>query len=88
MLETKSNNHYPPCLMRSIENCSHSLPPPGSVVVDPLVCFHLALGDLCLCFCCALLCVLSSFATVLMKNRELVALFLLSYGCLITVNVL
>ena len=38
--------------------------------------------------CCALLCVLSSFATVLMRNRELVALFLLSYWCLITVNVL
>ena len=35
-----------------------------------------------------LLCVLSSFATILTKKRELVALPLLSLGCLVTVNVL
>ena len=36
-------------------------------------------------FCCALLCVLSSFATMLKRKRELVALLLLSYGCLVSV---
>ena len=39
-------------------------------------------------FCCALLCVISSFAIVLKSNRELVALLLLSYVCLVTVYVL
>ena len=54
-----------------------------------LVCFPLAVGVLCFSlFCCALLCVLSSFAIVLKRKRELVALLLLSYGCLVTVNVL
>ena len=37
-------------------------------------------------FCCALLCVHSSFAIILKMKRELVALLLLSYGCLVTVN--
>ena len=36
----------------------------------------------------ALLCVFSSFAIILKRKRELVALLLLSYGCLPTVNVL
>ena len=36
----------------------------------------------------ALLYVLSSFAIILTKKRELVTLFLLSFGCLVTVNVL
>ena len=54
-----------------------------------LVCFPLVLGDLCLSlFCCALLCVLPSFAIILKRKRELVALLLLSSGCLVTVNVL
>ena len=35
-----------------------------------------------------LLCVLSSFAILLKRMRELVALLVLSYGCLVTVNVL
>ena len=39
-------------------------------------------------FCCALFCVLSSFAIILKRKRELVALLLLSFGCLLTVNVL
>ena len=39
-------------------------------------------------FCCALLCVLSSFAIIMKTKRELVALLLLSYGCLVTVTVL
>ena len=47
------------------------------------------MGVLCLSlFWCALLCVLSSFAIILKKKRELVALLLLSYRCLVTVNVL
>ena len=39
-------------------------------------------------FCYALFCVLSSFAIILKRKRELFALLLLSYGCLVTVNVL
>ena len=47
------------------------------------------MGALCLSmFCCALLCVLSSFAIILKRKRELVALLLLYYGCVVTVNVL
>ena len=38
--------------------------------------------------CCALLCVLSSFAIILKRKRELIALLLLSLGCLVTVIVL
>ena len=37
---------------------------------------------------CALLCVLSSFAIILRRRSELVALFLLSYECIVTVNAL
>ena len=49
----------------------------------------LFVGVLCLAmFWYALLCVLSSFAIILKRKRELVALLLLSYGCLVTVNVL
>ena len=36
----------------------------------------------------ALLCVLSSFAIILTRNRALVASLLLSFGCLVTVKVL
>ena len=39
-------------------------------------------------FCCALLCILSSFAIILKRKRELIASLSLSYGCLVTVNVL
>ena len=54
-----------------------------------LVGFPLVVRVLCLSlFCCALLCVTSSFASILKRKRELVALILLAYGCLITVNVL
>ena len=46
------------------------------------------MGVLCLSlFWYALLCILSSFAITLKRKRELVAL-LLSYRCLVTVNVL
>ena len=47
------------------------------------------MGILCLSlFCYALLFVHSSFAIILKRKSELVALHLLSYGCLVTVNVL
>ena len=39
-------------------------------------------------FCYALLCVNSSFAIILKRNRKLVALLLLSYSCIVTVNVM
>ena len=39
----------------------------------------------CSMFCCALLCVLSSFAIILMGKRELVALPCLSFRCLVFV---
>ena len=39
-------------------------------------------------FCYALFCALSSFVIVLKRNRESVALLLLSYGFLVTVIVL
>ena len=42
-------------------------------------------GSVFVFVCCVLLCVLPSFAIIL-KKRELVALLLLSYGCLVTVN--
>ena len=49
----------------------------------------LSVGVLCCSlFWCALLYVLSSFAFILMKKRELVALILFSFGCLVTVDVL
>ena len=54
-----------------------------------LVRFPLVVGVLCLSlFCCALLCVRFSFAISLKRKRDMVALLLLSYGCLVTVNVL
>ena len=57
------------------------------LLIHCLVCFPLVLGTLCLSlFCWALLCVLSSFAIILKRKRELVALLLLSYRCLVTVN--
>ena len=42
----------------------------------------------CSLFWYALLNVLSSFTVILTRKRELVALLLLSFGCLVTVNVL
>ena len=56
----------------------------GSVVVDTLF-----VGVLCLSlFCYALLRVHSSFAIILKRKRKLVALLLLSYRCIVTINVL
>ena len=46
-------------------------------------------GVLCLSlFCYALLCVRSSFAIILKRQRNLVALQVLSYRCIVTINVL
>ena len=60
-----------------------------SVGVDSLLIVALNMG-FCVCsmFCCALLCVHSIFAIILMRNRELVALLCLSYWCLVIVIVL
>ena len=47
------------------------------------------MGVLCLSlFCYALLCVHSSFTIISKRKRKLVALLLLSYRCIVTVNVL
>ena len=44
---------------------------------------------LCLSLLCyVLLCVHTSFAIILKRNRKLVALLLLSYICIVTINVL
>ena len=49
----------------------------------------LFVGVLCFSlFWCTLLCVHSSFAIILKRKRELIALLLFSYGCLVTVYVL
>ena len=54
-----------------------------------LMYFLLFVGVLCLSlFCYALLCVHSSFGIILKKKRKLVVLLLLSYRCIITINVL
>ena len=51
-----------------------------------LVCFPLVVGVLCLSlFCCALLCVLSTFAIILKRKRELFALLLMSCRCHVSV---
>ena len=51
--------------------------------------FPLFVGVLSLSlFCHALLCVNSSFAIILKRKRELVALLLLSYRYIVTINVL
>ena len=50
--------------------------------------FPLFVGVLCLSlFCYALLCAHSSFAIIL-KKKKLVVLLLLSYRCIVTINVL
>ena len=54
-----------------------------------LMCFSLFVVVLCLyLFCYALLCVYSSFAIILKRKRKLVALLLLSYRCIVTINIL
>ena len=54
-----------------------------------LMCFPLLVGVLCLSlFCYAMLCVHSSFAIILKRKRGLVALLLLSCGCIAAVGVL
>ena len=50
--------------------------------------FPLFVGAMCLSwFCYALLCVHSSLAIIMKRERKLVALLLLSYRCIVTVNV-
>ena len=51
--------------------------------------FPLFVGVLCLSLSCyALLCVHSSFAIILKRNKKLVALLFLSYRCIVTINFL
>ena len=51
--------------------------------------FPLFVGVLCLSlFCYALLCVHFSFAIILKRKRKLLALLLLSYICIVSINVL
>ena len=50
---------------------------------------QLVVGVLCCSmFWYSLLCVFSSFAIILARKRELVALLLLSFRCIVTVNIL
>ena len=62
----------------------------GSVVVVLMFMYlPLFVGVLCWSLMWyALLYILSSFAIILTRKRELVALLLFSFGCLVTVNVL
>ena len=49
--------------------------------------FPLFVGVMCLSlFCYALQCVHSSFAIILIRKRKLVALLLVSYNCIVTIN--
>ena len=51
--------------------------------------FPLFVGVLCLSLLCyALHCVYFSFAIILKRKRKLIALLLLSYSCIVTINVL
>ena len=59
------------------------------LLISCLMYFPLFMGVLCLyLFCYALLCVHSSFAIILKRKRKLVALLLLSYRCIVTINIL
>ena len=61
----------------------------GSVVVGHFYCTSLWLLGFCVCLSYyVLLYVHSSFAIILKRKRKLVALLLLSYRCLVTVNIL
>ena len=54
-----------------------------------MVCFPLVVGIPCLSlFCCASICVSSIFSIILTGKGERVALLLLSYGYLVTLNVM
>ena len=51
--------------------------------------FPLFVGVMCLSlFCYALLCGHSSFAIIFKRKKKLVALLLLSYSCIVTINAL
>ena len=59
------------------------------LLINCFMYFPLFVGVLCLfVFCCVVLCVHSSFAIILKKKRKLVALLLLSYRCIVFINVL
>ena len=50
--------------------------------------FPLSVGVLCLSLFCYAFCVHFSFAIILKMKRKLVALLLLSYSCVVTINIL
>ena len=57
------------------------------LLIHCLMYFPLCVGVLCLSlFCFDLLCVHSSSAIILKRKRKLVALLLLSYRCIVTIN--
>ena len=59
------------------------------LLIDCLMYFPLFVGVLCLLlFCNASIVVHSRFAVILKRKRKLVALLLLSYRCIVTLNVL
>ena len=60
----------------------------GGSVVDDFLFIVTPIVGVCNCsmFCCTLLCVRSSIAIILMRKRELVALFTLSSWCLVMVE--
>ena len=59
------------------------------VLIYCLMYFLMFVGVLCLSlFCYALLCVHSSCNIILKRKRKLVALLLMSYRCIVTINVL
>ena len=59
------------------------------LLIYSIMYFSLFVGVLCLSlFCYVLLCAHSSFAIILKRKRKLIALILLSYRCIITINVL
>ena len=78
-----SKMHLSPSVLRSVLRrwfcCCYLL-----FNVLPILCGSSVLS----LFCYALLCVHSSFAIILKRKRTLVALLLLSYRCIVTLNVL
>ena len=73
----------------SLKACSENVKLGECAYICDLGTFH-CLWGFCvgLYFWYALLYVLSSFAIILTRKRKLVALLLLAFGCLVTVNVL
>ena len=89
-LWTRSTNSFTRPSLRFSPSVIRCAPGIGSVVVDSLLIVARNVGFCgCYMFCYALLlCIHSSFASILMGKRELVALFSLSFWCLMIVVLL